>query len=303
MPRPGFEPGIVALRGQINDNSQIYDENQIDYDRFAQYLVSIGLNQVTMKTRLAYARKYYHLLVTGDFSEIMEFSNDKKKHIMKSLALLSKYLGCYNKWQEYKNRYQLKWTVSRDSLTSFQSITNQDKEFSNMVDWVKRAIKKYPRFSNILKFNVLTGLRPAEAIQSFNLLSASEHRDEYLSRDGKMLEHFKFPSVFLRRTKKAFISIVNVDIMNLTDNCQGGVLNYDQIRLTFEKNNQKFYMSYCRKIFATFLRNEGVESELIDLLQGRIPNSIFVRHYYRPDSSKFDEIREKLIKLHELIVN
>ncbi len=78
MPRPGFEPGIVALRGQINDNSQIYDENQIDYDRFAQYLVSIGLNQVTMKTRLAYARKYYHLLVTGDFSEIMEFSNDKR---------------------------------------------------------------------------------------------------------------------------------------------------------------------------------------------------------------------------------
>ncbi len=62
-------------------------------------------------------------------------------------------------------------------------------------------------------------------------------------------------------------------------------------------------MSYCRKIFATFLRNEGVESELIDLLQGRIPNSIFVRHYYRPDMSKFDEIQEKLDKLHELLVN
>ncbi|MDN5845258.1 MAG: hypothetical protein L0H53_03180 [Candidatus Nitrosocosmicus sp.] len=60
-------------------------------------------------------------------------------------------------------------------------------------------------------------------------------------------------------------------------------------------------MSYCRKIFATFLRNEGVEPELIDLLQGRIPNSVFVRYYYRPDSSKFDEIREKLIKLKDLI--
>ena len=134
MLRPGFEPGIVALRGQINDNSHFDYEKQIDYERFTQYLVSVGLNQVTMKTRIAYARKCYNLLVTGDFSEIMEFSNDKKKHIMKSLALLSKYLGCYDKWQEYKNRYQLKWTVSRDSLTSFQNITNQDKEFSSMID-------------------------------------------------------------------------------------------------------------------------------------------------------------------------
>jgi hypothetical protein len=42
---PVFEPGIVALRGQINDNSPLIDEKQIDYDRFAQYLVSIGLHQ------------------------------------------------------------------------------------------------------------------------------------------------------------------------------------------------------------------------------------------------------------------
>ncbi len=55
------------------------------------------------------------------------------------------------------------------------------------------------------------------------------------------------------------------------------------------------------KIFATFLRNEGLESEIIDLLQGRIPNSIFVRHYYRPGLTKFDEVRNKLDKLFDLI--
>ncbi len=86
-------------------------------------------------------------------------------------------------------------------------------------------------------------------------------------------------------------------------NAQEESLNYDIIRLTFLRNNQKFYMPYCRKIFATFLRNEGVESEIIDLLQGRIPNSVFVRHYYRPDSSKVDTISVKLTKLHELIIS
>ena len=56
-------------------------------------------------------------------------------------------------------------------------------------------------------------------------------------------------------------------------------------------------MSVCRKIFATFLRNEGVEQEMIDLLQVRIPKSVFVRHYYRPDSSNLDIIRERLVSL------
>ncbi|MDN5847703.1 MAG: hypothetical protein L0H53_15670 [Candidatus Nitrosocosmicus sp.] len=56
-----------------------------------------------------------------------------------------------------------------------------------------------------------------------------------------------------------------------------------------------------RKIFATFLRNEGIEPELIDLLQGRIPDSVFVRHYYRPAMSKFDEIRNKLDRFYDQV--
>ena len=31
-------------------------------------------------------------------------------------------------------------------------------------------------------------------------------------------------------------------------------------------------ISICRKIFATFLRSEGVEQEMIDLLQGQFLN-------------------------------
>jgi len=75
-----------------------------------------------------------------------------------------------------------------------------------------------------------------------------------------------------------------------------------KIRLTFY-GMIKCSLSYCRKIFATFLRNEGVEPELIDMPQGRIPNSVFIRHYYRPDMSKFDGIREKLTRLHALLVS
>ena len=117
-----------------------------------------------------------------------------------------------------------------------------------------------------------------------------------------MLEHFRFPSIFLRRTKNA-LSLVNEDILKLTENCQNDVINYDKIRLTFLRNDQKFYISCCRKIFATFIRNEGVEPIIIDLLQGWISSSVFVRHYYRPDMSKVDQIRKKLTRLHDLVVD
>ena len=56
-------------------------------------------------------------------------------------------------------------------------------------------------------------------------------------------------------------------------------------------------MYYCRKVFATYLRNEGVESEIIDLLQGRISSSVFVRHHYRPDLSEFDDDEGKVNKV------
>jgi intergrase/recombinase len=115
-----------------------------------------------------------------------------------------------------------------------------------------------------------------------------------------MLKHFRYPLIFLRRTKKAFVSVVNQNLLNMAYHKKES-LTYDIIRLTFLRNNQKFYISYCRKVFATFMRNEGIEPEIIDLLQGRIPNSIFVRHYYIPDSSEFDTIKEKLAKLHCLI--
>ncbi|VFJ12808.1 hypothetical protein [Candidatus Nitrosocosmicus franklandus] len=190
------------MREQIDDYSTFDGKKHIGLNGFLQYLLSLKLNPATIKTRMACAKYYHHLLVTRDFSEIMEFSIDKKKHIMKSLALLSKYLGCSETWHPYTNRYKLKWTAIRDSLTSFHSITNQDKDFSNMLGWLKNAIEKYLRFYNIVKFRVLIGLRPVQILKSFALILNPESKKECHSQDGKVIEHFRFPSIFLRRTKK-----------------------------------------------------------------------------------------------------
>jgi len=46
------------------------------------------------------------------------------------------------------------------------------------------------------------------------------------------------------------------------------------------------YMEYCRQIYATYLRNNDITSEIVNLLQGRIPKDVFLRYYYRPDFKK-----------------
>ena len=69
-----------------------------------------------------------------------------------------------------------------------------------------------------------------------------------------------------------------------------------------DNSNYDIHTKYCRKIFATYLRTKGIEQEVIDLLQGRIPKNIFVRHYYKPDIGSFNRIREMLNDLYTDII-
>ena len=72
-----------------------------------------------------------------------------------------------------------------------------------MIKWFKDAHSNLPEsYGNILLFNALTGLRPEEAIQSIKILH-NNRLNNYL-KDNTILEHYKYPSIFIRRTKKAY---------------------------------------------------------------------------------------------------
>ncbi len=216
---------------------------------------------------------------------------------MKALAALSKYLGCYDLWKSIIERYQLKWS-NEDAVQVFQNITNTDHDFSSMVKWLKDALTKLPQsYGNVLLFNALTGLRPEEAIQSIKILHNKES-DNYL-KDNTVLEHYKYPSIFIRRTKKAYISIVNGTILGLAK--EAADHSYNALRLSIKHKGLDMNMAFCRKIFATHLRNNRIEPEIIDLLQGRIPKSVFARHYFRPGFN-YDRIRGLLESLYKVII-
>ena len=106
------------------------------------------------------------------------------------------------------------------------------------------------------------------------------------------MEHYKFPSEFIRRTKNVYISVVSPQIVKLALNCSTKT-TYNSLKVMLKRKNIEMNMYYCRKVFATYLRNKGIEPEIIDLLQGRISNSVFVNHYYRPN---INEIITKRIR-------
>jgi intergrase/recombinase len=51
-------------------------------------------------------------------------------------------------------------------------------------------------------------------------------------------------------------------------------------------------MHFCHKVFASHLRQSGIEAEIVDLLQGRVPKTVFAKHYFMPSL----EYREKVIR-------
>ena len=243
-----------------------------------QIYLSKTCNKYTCKARLLYSKKYVQVLEESNGQDLLILSNDNRTHAMKALATLSKYLGCYDLWKDIVQRYQLKWSTE-DSVQTFQNISNPQKDLSAMIAWIRELHSKLPTsYGNILIYDTLTGLRPQEACESIRLFKNDSNN--YLKKqDGCMvLEHYKYPQ-FIRKTKKAYISITNDQILETAKHC--GEHSYNAIRLYIKKNGFAMHMAFCRKIFATYLRNQGVEQEFIDLLQGRIPKSVFVRHYFR----------------------
>jgi intergrase/recombinase len=261
---------------------------------FEEYLLK-SHNKHTAKTRILYSKKFYKILTEEvNAQHLLMLPNQKRIHVMKALATLSKYIGCYDKWKDIKERYQLKWS-NGDNLETFNNILmNGEQNYTSMIKWLKDTYSKLPSsYSNILLFNALTGLRPEETVQSIKLLHTN--KDVYLKHDT-ILEHYKYPDVFIRRTKKAYISIVTEPILHIGK--ESGDHSYNALRLFIKRKGLDMNMSFCRKIFATHLKNSAIEQETIDLLQGRLPRSVFARHYFRPD---FDhqKIKDSINSLYE----
>ena len=234
---------------------------------------------------IKYASEYSTILLKSDrakLSELRTMSKDKKRLVMASLSNLAKYLGIYEQWTSIRKNNGLKWE-KRSALEAFVSILNSN--VNDTAEWLMDIVKVLPKkYATVVVFNALTGLRPTESCKSCKLitkLSTEGDLDKYLDRDLMLLQHFRFPELFLRGSKNAFMSFISDDLLQLVLENKPA-FEYTALTSAIRKRKQKIRVKELRKLYATTLRNNNVPSEVIDLLEGRVPQSIFLWFYYKP---------------------
>jgi hypothetical protein len=202
-------------------------------------------------------------------------------NVLKAMVNLAKYLGKYDDYKGRLSNCGVRWVNSDNAFNSFLRIVNN--KHSNLGEWYKTAQNILRNNEKLyLKFTLLSGLRKNEALNSFNLiikLAKQNGLSEYFNGELGILEHFKYADLFLRQTKKVYISIVSRDL--ISEICNSQLVSYSAIRKRLSRNKQNLRIKELRSYFATYLRKKGIISEYIDLLQGRIPKSVFARHYLK----------------------
>jgi len=305
--RGGFEPPASALRtftpifenqGKNNLNStfrgKIFNINQenIDWIKYETW-VNKSYRPKSAYDRIRYARAYAYCLYANDCSDLLALSNDKREHIMNALSCLSKFLGIYEQWSKLIKNYGLKWRIRDDNLIikRFTKTNNSNELF----EWIKQIKTQCPDLNNFMDLMLTTGLRFEEAIESYNLiikLSLENKIEEYYNHEKELLEHYKFKALFLRRTKKAFVSFVPQDLINKIAYSKKTYAK-QCIKSKVRRKTKRIRFSDIREIHGTLLAKTLGSAE-IDFLHGRVSTSVFMRNYFNP--AWITDLKERTFK-------
>jgi hypothetical protein len=309
MLRPGFEPGISDskevgsqdLRLQtpsVASSLSSSSSDPMDWDKYREYLYA-NLQPNTARLALKYGKKYSYVLERMDIKDLLVLKPAKQRHIMKALANLAKYNGVYEQWNSLRRQHKLQWS-STNTLDVFERIMNNGTDYNKMLEYIKQILAVLPSsHANVITFATLTGLRPVEACKGVQLI----HTDlsNYLNSDLFILEHFKWKDIFIRRTKKSFISVMTDRLLQIAKSADPQ--SYTSIYAYLHKRGLPMRMNYSRKIFGTHLRYCGIESEMVNLLEGRISPDIFVRHYWSPNMKQdIERVRKAIDDLADQLV-
>ena len=241
--------------------------------------------------------RYSYILQNNCLRDLDRLTNHKKASAVKALILYSKFLGNATGFRKKLEEYGIK-IAGPDSLASFLRLFNASGK--DTIQWYKNAISKLRNNEALFtKFLLHSGLRTSEAINSFNLiieLNRENKLSEYYDSGLQVLCHFKYPKLFIRRTKNCYITFMQPE--SLKQIAESESVTYSMIRKRLERKNIHLRFNELRDKFGTYLLNHGILEAEINLCQGRIPVDIFIRHYWSP---KLKEMGTRIFKALETI--
>ena len=273
----GFEPTTFSLEGLPNIDLKAYRD--FLYKKYSKQYACL---------MYGYLRKYQQCF--SNPNELLKIPASIRSNVMKAMVCYSKYSTCYEDYKAKLKNSGIRWNTNDSAFNSFLRIVNNNH--SDLGEWYSEMQKILRDNEKLfLKFVLMTGLRKEEGIKSFNLiirLHKKSKLDSYF-KDG-ILEQFRFPDLFFRKTKMTYISIVTEDLVPKIANSKP--VSYFAIRKRIVTHKHPVRIKELRSYFATYLRQHGILAEYIDLLQGRIPKSVFARHYL-----KVEDVNQLMLKV------
>jgi hypothetical protein len=233
------------------------------------------------------AVKYYDCYENP--SKLLAVSESNRHNILEAMVNLAKFLGTYEEYKIRLKNYGIKWTSADTAFNGFLSVFS--KQHNTLPQYI-RDIQPHlePNERLFVKFLAVSGLRKNEALTSFNMIISLYNEgklSDYYNSELSVLEHFKY-KIFLRRTKNAYISFVSRELINQI--CTSTHVTYNAIHCRFARRKIQLRLKELRSYHNSYLRKSGVISELVDILSGRVPKSVFCRHYLGEDMKAFSNI-------------
>jgi hypothetical protein len=279
---PRFEPGSSAWQAS----------KEIDWEGFKKYIDDKKYRGSYGTGLFNYAMQYKDCLFNGDLSRVRDLSDGMRPNILKALAALAKYSGCYDSFKRLVKDYDLGWggrsadDIFIDRLTHVQ---NPDEIWTR----IKTVKGVRPDLTELLDLMAITGMRFVEGITSYHLigeLAADEklpvcivdkqYKGGYYNRDLSALEHFRFKSTFIRSSKKAFVSFVPAKIVEAISEGPE-IATGDAVQKLVQKKGLQLRFGDIREAHAT-LMTKYLKPPEIDFLHGRVTASVFMQHYFNP---------------------
>jgi hypothetical protein len=132
-------------------------------------------------------------------------------------------------------------------------------------------------------------------------LSKQNNLPIYYNDEFGVLQHFVFKELFLSNTKNLYVSIIEKPLLLEIANSEP--LTYEQVRKRLVRHGLKLRINELRGFYGSFMVRHNLIKEEVDLLQGRIPPSIFLRHYWSPSFKELGDRTRSAIALLEQTIN
>ena len=97
----------------------------------------------------------------------------------------------------------------------------------------------------------------------------------------KALEHFRFKEIFLRKSKKAFVSFIPEELIEKIALSSPLPDSRHAIQMRVKKKGLKLRFSDIREAHASFMTKYLKQPE-IDFIHGRVTTNIFMANYFNP---------------------